>query len=150
MDKLYVGVGRTVITPELGGHLAGYTNDVYGEVVHDDLTATALILQGGGKTVVLISVCLCAVDGELVKDLKDGITARHPELDRNDIIISAVHTHSGPSTFDSPGWGSKDNAYCDSILIPQTVAAVDIAFGDLRPAQMGINTVESKTGINRR
>jgi len=150
MDKLYAGVGRTVITPELGCHLAGYANNVFATEVLDDLTATALVLRSSEKTIVLISVTLCAVDFGLVKDIKAGITARHSELKVDDIIISAVHTHSGPSTFDSPGWGSKDYAYCDSILIPQTLKAVDAAFNDLRPAQMGISTTESKTGINRR
>ena len=150
MNNFFAGVGRTVITPELGCHLAGYANNVFATEVLDDLTATALVLRGEEKTVVLISWTLCSMDAPLVADVRNGIRARHPEVAAEDIIITAVHTHSGPSTFDSPGWGSKDNAYCDSILIPQTVEAVDIAFGDLRPAKMGINTVESKAGINRR
>lgn len=48
-----------MITPELGCHLAGYANDVFATEVLDDLTATALVLQGGEKTVVLISLTLC-------------------------------------------------------------------------------------------
>ena len=150
MDKLYVGVGRTVITPELGCHLAGYANNVFATEVLDDLTATALVLHGGEKTVVLISWTLCSMDAALVADVRNSIRTRHPEVAAEDIIITAVHTHSGPSTFDSPGWGSKDNAYCDSILIPQTVKAVDAAFENMQPAQMGINTTECKAGINRR
>jgi len=107
MDKLYVGVGRTDITPEIGGHLAGYSNDVFSNAVHDALTATALVLQGRGKTVALISLCLCSVDQALVTDLRNGICARHPEVKFEDVIVSAVHTHSGPSTFDSPAGAQK-------------------------------------------
>lgn len=150
MDKLYVGVGRTDITPEIGCHLAGYANDVFSDAVHDALTATVLVLRGGEKTVALISLCLCNVDQALVTDLRNGICARHPEVKFEDIIVSAVHTHSGPSTFDSPGWGTKDIPYCDNILIPQVIKAADIAFENMRAAQMGINVAQSRVGINRR
>lgn len=90
------------------------------------------------------------MDAALTADLRKGTCTRHPQVKAEDMIVTAVHTHSGPSTFDSPGWGSKDNAYCDHILIPQTLKAVDAAFENMQPARMGINTTECEAGINRR
>ena len=150
MDKLYVGVGRTVITPELGGHLAGYAWDVFSDTVHDDLTAAALVLRGKEETLLLISLTLCAVDKALAQQMKDMIRTEHPELKQENILIGAIHTHSGPYTFTSVGWGEMDVPYCEKILFPQLMKAVDTAFTTMQSAQMGLNVVQSQVGINRR
>ena len=44
MDKkLYLGVARKDITPEIGCNLYGYQPDVYSESIHDNLTVTAYV-----------------------------------------------------------------------------------------------------------
>ena len=44
-EKLFLGVSRVNITPEVGGNLYGYTPDVISESVHDDLAAIAFYFK---------------------------------------------------------------------------------------------------------
>lgn len=149
MDKLYAGVGRFNITPEVGGHLAGYTLDIFSDSINDDLTATALVLRQNAVTMVLISVTVAEMAGRISDSVKAQISKKH-NVDPHNIILAAVHTHSGPSTFDLVGWADADEPYCNNIFIPGVLAAADEAFADLQPAMMGVGETQSNVGINRR
>ena len=54
MDKLYLGVAREIITPEIGGQLYGYSADVFSESIADDLTVTAYYFKQGNKEALII------------------------------------------------------------------------------------------------
>ena len=149
MGHLYVGIGRRRITPKIGGHLAGYGTDVFSTSVHDDLTATTLVLQQNDLTAIWICETVCNLSGALVDEIKSEIRKKHPVPAEN-IMIAAIHTHSGPIVNSGAGWGDVDREYCDSIFIPQTLAAVDEAFSQMREAYMGVQETESLVGINRR
>lgn len=149
MGHLYVGIGRQRITPKIGGHLAGYGTDVFSASVHDDLTATALVLQQNDLSAIWICETVCNLSGALVDEIKSEIRKKHPVPAEN-IMIAAIHTHSGPIVNSGAGWGDVDREYCDSIFIPQTLAAVDEAFSQMREAYMGVQETESLVGINRR
>ncbi|MER3404167.1 MAG: hypothetical protein C4289_02490, partial [Chloroflexota bacterium] len=48
MAEIRAGIGRTMITPPVGTRMDGYGARDHGcEGVHDDLTATALLLDDG-------------------------------------------------------------------------------------------------------
>ena len=93
--ELLLGIGREIITPEIGGNLYGYAPDIYSETLHDDLTATAYAFTYGEERVMLISITVGSImtghAAKLRKDIeeKTGVPA-------NNIIISATHTHTGP------------------------------------------------------
>ena len=149
MNKLYAGVGRQNITPELGGHLAGYGWDLLSESIHDDLTATALVLRQADVTMVLISVTVTELAKWLSESIKEQIGERY-NVDPKNVLLAATHTHSAPCTFDLVGWGEIDRAYCENIYIPGVLHAVDLAFSNLQPAVMGVGETQSFVGINRR
>ena len=46
-EKLFVGVSRKDITPEVGCQLFGYRPDLYSDGVNDNLTATAFAFYYG-------------------------------------------------------------------------------------------------------
>ena len=58
MEKLYLGVARECITPEVGGTLYGYRPDVFSTSVEDDLTATAFFFRQGDTQALMISLTL--------------------------------------------------------------------------------------------
>ena len=148
-DKLLLGIGRTVITPPVGSNLYGYRPDVISESVHDDLTATAYCFRQGETAALLISLTVCSIGDPLCGDLRDRI-ARECDLPRENCIIHAIHTHSGPILNPTTGWGVPDPAYLEGILIPRTVEAARLACANAVPVTMKISQGESLVGINRR
>lgn len=149
MEKFYLGVGRRIITPEVGGNLFGYSPDVYSESVYDDLTATVFAFCQGDERAILVSINVGNIQTELSDEIRNGLGKKYNVKFEN-IILSATHTHSGPNTVGMYGWGDVDREYCDSIFIPQIFAAADEAFGSLTPVKVGTATGESLIGVNRR
>ncbi len=148
-DKLTLGIGRTVITPPVGSNLYGYRPDVISESVHDDLTATAFCFRQGKTAVLLVSLTVCSIGDPLCGKLRDRIAAACG-LPRENCILHAIHTHSGPILNPTIGWGTPDPAYLEGILIPNTVEAAVQACAGGTPVTMKISQGESLVGINRR
>ena len=152
--KLKAGIAREIITPKLGGLLAGYGSDKPSTEVHDDLTVTALTLEYGQTKTVLLSATVCLIDDDLCAKIRKqcGDAAGVPA---SNVIIAATHTHSGPLT-SGGGDAGKEEArnevadYCNEILIPQCVAAVKASAAEMKPVTVGVAKTESKVGINRR
>ncbi|MBQ7321376.1 MAG: neutral/alkaline non-lysosomal ceramidase N-terminal domain-containing protein [Clostridia bacterium] len=146
---LTLGVGRRVITPPVGSNLYGYRPDVISESVHDDLTATAFCFRQQDLSVLLISLTVCSIGDPLCGELRDRIAAAC-DIPRENCIIHAIHTHSGPILNPTVGWGVPDPAYLEGILIPGTVEAARAACESAVPVTMKISQGESLVGINRR
>ena len=144
---LEAGIARKDITPDIGGQLFGYRPDVFSESVSDNLTVTAIALYQGDVTVMLISAAVGIFQTELSDKIRTAVTA---ETGVRHVLLSATHTHSGPNTAGLTGWGDVDSAYCDSILIPRTIEAAKEAVCSLKAVTLGIGTVKSHVGVNRR
>ena len=97
MDKkLYLGVARKDITPEIGCNLYGYQPDVYSESIHDNLTVTAYVFKFGEVSAVMISVTVGSVKTELSDEIRKEISKKY-DIPFENIILSATHTHSAPN-----------------------------------------------------
>ena len=149
MDKLYLGVAREIITPEVGGHLYGYTPYIISEKVEDDLTATAFYFKQGDLQALMISVTVAVIKTELAERIL-GLVSEKTGTPRENCMICATHTHSGPNTGGTFGWGDIDTEYCEGILIPQILKAAEKAAADPQPVKMGVARGNSNIGINRR
>lgn len=148
MGKLYLGVGREVITPEVGGNLYGYSDSLYSTSVHDDLTACAMAFKCDKKEFILISCTLCSISMILSEKIRREV-AKISEVPFENIMITCTHTHSGPPVADSAGWGNADMGYYNDILLPGILKAVTSAIKARTSVKMGVGTTESKVGINR-
>jgi len=149
MEKLYLGVARELITPEIGGQLYGYRPDVFSNALEDDLTATAFYFKQGSLRALMVSVTVCLVKTELAQRILSEIQEKFG-IPKENCMLSATHTHSGPNTAGTTGWGDIDAAYCEEIFIPRILAAVEKAVGSTQPVKMGIASGSSLVGINRR
>ncbi len=149
MDKLHLGVGGEIITPQLGGQLYGYTPDVFSQSVEDDLTVTAFYFKQGKTQALMLSVTVCLIQTRLAQNILALIEERFG-IPKNNCMICATHTHSGPNTAGQSGWGDIDQKYCDEIFIPAILKAVEKAVDNIRPVKMGIASGNSLVGINRR
>ncbi len=147
--SLKVGVAVRDITPAVGGHLYGYRPDVFSKSVNDALTATAVALCSPDIQTIIISAAVCLIQTGLANRIrqlvgeKTGVKASH-------VLLSAFHTHSGPSTAGMVGWGDLDEEYCECIFIPRIVEAAVAAVEAARPALTGVASAWSHAGINRR
>ena len=146
---LCLGVAERIITPPVGGYLYGYPNPPRSTSVNDDLTVTALYLQEGDTRALLLSFTICSLATTLC-DRLSVILEEDTGISRTAILLHATHTHSGPSTTDSVGWGKADGSYIENILIPAARAAAKEAAATPRHARMAIATGECLLGINRR
>ncbi|MBE7043634.1 MAG: hypothetical protein E7399_09150 [Ruminococcaceae bacterium] len=151
MKQLLLGVAQEIITPKIGGNLYGYAPDVYSESVHDDLTLTVFAFTCGDLKAMMISACVGSIGTDVSDSLRQEL-GKMFEMDANNIIISATHTHSGPNlnTDNNSGWGQFDQQYFDSIFHPALLKTAKNAFSHSEPVRLAIATGESKVGINRR
>ena len=150
MEKLYLGIGRAIVTPEVGGNLYGYYPDLYSETIADDLTVDAWYFYQGQTKALMISATVCSVAEDICDSLRAEIAQRYG-IPAENCMISSIHTHSGPClTGGSEGWGNRDVAYVENIFIPGVLKAVEIAVEDPVPVTMGVAEGDSFVGINRR
>lgn len=148
-NKLLLGVARKIISPAVGGQLFGYSPDVFSESLHDDLTATAFYFEQGGVKALMLSATICSWQSELADCIVQTIEARSG-IPATHCILHATHTHSGPNVTGSYGWGDIDMTYCEQILIPAILAAVDEAMAAPVAVRVEIRQGKSLVGINRR
>lgn len=149
MSQLMIGFGRWKITPPVGVRLYGYPNARQSHSVHDDLYANVLAFSQETERGLLVSLDLCCLDHKDVDQMRRAISEIIP-VPMSNLIVAAIHTHSGPITHTSAGWGSTDQSYMIEILTSMVLAAAKEAWENLQPAEMGIGETTSQVGINRR
>lgn len=150
MSKNFLaGAARRCITPKIGCCLYGYIPDFHSTGKNDDLNVTAVAFGDGTKTSVLLSADVGDVDTGICDKVRD-LVAEKTCVTRDNVVFCATHTHSGPTCVAMDGWGGIDWEFVNGILLPNAVEAAVEAVATMVPAEMGVETVESDIGINRR
>ena len=96
MSALKIGWGEVSITPDKKISLAGQFAERISEYVEKPLTATALAVDSGDEQMVLVSCDLASIGNELLMNVRKALADNDMGLDVNKIVISAIHTHTGP------------------------------------------------------
>lgn len=142
MPQFCFGTGRTLITPPLGVELCGYGPYLgrrAAEIVQD-LYCTALALSDGAQTCVWLSNDLVWTDRSLVDATLRLVRAEY-NLDPARVVVTNTHTHSGPATMKTVGWGEWDDAYTRTL--PRRFAdAVGQALDRMAPGRIGFGRAE--------
>lgn len=151
-DKSLVkmGVSQANITPTLPTVMAGYAARTTPSTgVHDSLYATALFFSGEKIKAMIITVDLIGFNSAFIDELKGDISKATGIIPEN-IMITAVHTHGGPSprTTDSDVQNTVPAyvSYLKERLITMTIAATK----NVVPVKMGISKGSCNLNINRR
>lgn len=141
--SLFAGAARRRITPPRGIFLIGYGDRTKGNIgVHDDLTATALVLDDGAQRLALVALDLLAINEFVVDRI-------HARLAPTEVLLCCSHTHSGPIVYADEKSPRRNREYI-AALEENVVAAVREAEGRLRPARLEYACGEAPVGINRR
>jgi neutral ceramidase len=92
---LQAGAARADITPPTGYPLLGWARgDARAEGQHTRLFARAIVLQRGSRRLALVAADLNMISGGLVVH-----AARRAGFDPRELIVSASHTHAGPTGY---------------------------------------------------
>lgn len=149
--KLKAGIAKVNITPFVGVKLGGYGARVNSsQGIDDDLYTKALILDNGEKRIVIITNDLLAFDHQFVAEVREFIQ-KQVGIDKENIMITASHTHSGPVTsLGLQSTGRMDGDYV-RILQKKIVGTVYMASHNAKEAKIGAGKGEVRgVSFNRR
>ncbi len=149
MKELKVGMAKADITPEIGCLLYGYVDVRHAERVLDPLEVKALAISQNEETVLMFSAEICALNLDVCDEIREKISVA-TGVKKDNILYSCIHTHSGPVTRNSAGWGTADMDYINGTLVPKSIEVASVALSSMLPAAMGVGKTESLAGINRR
>ena len=96
MSKIKIGWSEINITPEKKISLSGQFEERISQYVEKPLTATAMAIESNDEHVIMVSCDLAAVSWGLVGSIRERLIEMGAQFDVNKVIISAIHTHTGP------------------------------------------------------
>ncbi len=133
---LTAGASRTNLTPFWGVELAGwgYFLERTWQTVHDDLHATAVVIDNEETRLAIVSVDLMAFDENFTAAVRKQVS-EETELDPSAILIAATHTHNAPSAGGYLGVGEDDELYTQWAA-KQTATAVIQACRNREPVSL--------------
>jgi len=145
------GFGRRNITPCSPCFLAGYPHvERISTGTNDPLLASAICLEGDGRTLLLVSLDLLFITAQWSADCRHRIAAA-TGIPETNILLGATHTHSGPLTLDILAW--RDDPVvppCDPDYLEfccrETASASIEAWRNLVSASLG-STVAAVGGL---
>lgn len=155
------GVARVTVTPPIGIPMMGFAGRGPAAGIHDDLTATALVLEGpsahlegddqgaGISRLAIITCDLLFLKPEEVRAVREA-TARLTDVRPDHVVIACSHTHYGPLT--EPGRDEQApqvESYLAN-LVHLLAGAVAKARATAVPCRLAYGQGEVRIGINRR
>jgi len=96
MSKLKFGWAEVDITPDKKVSLGGQFAERISEYVEKPLTATALAVSSDDEQMVLVSCDLISMPVNVLDAIREKLIGNSFGLDPEKVIISAIHTHTGP------------------------------------------------------
>ena len=158
---LRAGVARVTVTPPIGIPMIGFAGRGPAAGIHDDLTATALVLEGpaaqlnggthsaGVSRLAVIACDLLFLRAKEVRAVREAI-AQLTDVPPDQVVIACSHTHYGPLTEpDRDEQGPQVRPYLAN-LVHLLAGAVAMARSKVVPCQIGFGQGEVRVGINRR
>lgn len=145
--ELKAGVSRVDITPSALMEMYGYANRKCGPAngTHDPLFAKVLVLESGDARMAIVTFDLGSVVADNLR--REVATKLNIPL----LLLSASHTHSGPSFLpygSNPSAGEAANTYLAE-LERKVFSAIEEASKSMFPARLGVARGSLQLGYNR-
>jgi Neutral/alkaline non-lysosomal ceramidase, N-terminal len=149
--QLAAGVARAIITPPIGIPLVGFAGRGPSTGVHDELSATALVLEAQETRVALLCCDLIGFPEALTTEVQQEVE-RRTGIPAPHVVLHASHTHYGPSTraYEEGRTPAPDVAAYNANLRFVLAGLVQAAAADLQPVTLGFGRGASDIGVNRR
>jgi neutral ceramidase len=146
MDQsaLSAAAARRTITPPKGIYLIGYGDRVKGnQGAHDPLTATALALADGQRSIAIVACDLLCLNEYVIDRVRESCGSGV------EVLVCCSHTHSGPIGYAGAESPRANRGYI-AFLVEQITAAVKEAVARLRPARLAWSSAQAAIAVNRR
>ncbi|MEX2568184.1 MAG: hypothetical protein WD431_19705 [Cyclobacteriaceae bacterium] len=147
-ESLKIGAATKIITPELGSWVQGAGVPRKASAIRDDLEANGIYFSKGELQLLLVSCDVAGIEPDLAVQLREAMAVASGIPPRN-ILISATHTHGGPSLLKTNYLMPLDTAYKDK-LVPWMVELAREAVDSAQPGKIGWAEGEVQIGYNRR
>ena len=137
MNQFKVGFSEVNINPPLGIEILGYFIPRVAKGFLDDLKVKTIIMQLGGKKIALICVDTCMIGAANYSKYVE-YAEKNTGISKENIFLSATHTHTGPFISSSMGYDSNPviEKYSD-FLMERISDSIILADADLKPTKMG-------------
>lgn len=160
---VFIGWGKSEITPSGKVCLSGQFHMRIPTGTYDSLYATAFCYKGGDDFIIWVSLDLSNVR-PTIKEKVFAKLNKEIGIKRSQLIISAIHTHTGPHTASNSSvrlWGEafwlnnpegciKPEDYTENELVPSIVKACLEAYNNLSPSGFSAVLGHAVTGHCRR
>ena len=133
---LTAGVARTCLTPYWGVELTGWGYYIQRkwQRIHDDLHATALVVDDGQHQALLLALDLMVIDAGFTQRTRERIH-RETGLPPEAILLTCSHSHNAPAAGGLLGVGDCDPDYEDWASRQAATAAI-LAWKNRVPARL--------------
>lgn len=145
-----ISFGKAVISPEIGTKVAGYGTEDYSVAKLDDLYVTALAMNDGVKTCVILGFDLLGIDEEYIGRIRRACAAEFGGEEAQ-VIISCTHTHSGPNVRTlgrCPAIFEKD--YADALVLKVAALVKEILGQAWIETDVFFYSLNCDANVNRR
>ncbi len=116
-SRIKVGTATLDITPPLGVSMIGYFNDRKAREAHDALAARALVADNGARRLAVVVCDVCVLERPET-DAAKALIEKECGIAKQDVMICATHTHTGPATTGFPGIPiHKADEYCQWLSV---------------------------------
>lgn len=134
------GIARTGLTPYSGVELTGwgYYIERRWRTIHDPLHATALAVEDGLRSAIVIALDLMVIDTEFTRLTRQRI-AEACGVPPESILLSCSHSHNAPAAGGMLGVGECDPFYEDWASRQAATAAI-LAWNARQPARISAAT----------
>ena len=144
------GYAQEVITPPVGVDLAGYFNVRLNEGAYDDLYVKVIAMEANKKKFAFLTLDLCHLAREISRRLDEAIEKEFGKKMLDNMIISAIHTHTGPRFDNDPSKWDERTAAAADIIVNGAVRALKRALMNLLPAELEATKVYNNPFANIR
>ena len=143
------GASKKTIVPPFPTQMGGFFDRSQNfEGVLDELLVRSLVLDDGKTKLVFLGSDLMAIDAEMVRLIRDGIT-QSTLIPATNILICCTHNHSAPSYYQKTALGKdEEEPSLKRFLVKQFTDAAIEAAGATVPARIGFGA-GSLSGITR-
>jgi len=157
--SLRAGASKVKITPEHPGWMTGYGNRNHvADGTKTDLWVRALVLESGGKRLVLVTADILGFPTDLSRAIRKEAVSRFG-IEAADLMLVASHTHGGPAVPQRPSMeifhgldektGQDVFEYADW-LQERVLEAISKAMVARKAAFATLTHAEAHFGMNRR
>ena len=100
--KIKFGIGRKCINPEVPISLAGYFNKRMWDKVLDDIEVRVAVFKGDEGEFAFVHFDILSISYPFYCDVLSALQAKYPQFKEENVLISAIHTHTAPDINNCP------------------------------------------------